>query len=123
MPDRINEAAVVFEDGESQVLAMDDIGPGGAKHVYRIERQFGKEITWMHTLEFQRGGANEEHTAGFHNEDLLRIVRHRLECFQAGPFACDENAKALDHVIVALATLDKRTEDRRARGVEGKSAA
>jgi hypothetical protein len=58
---------------------------------------------------------------GIFIEDLLQICAHRLECFQAGDFACAENGKALAAVKDALKWLNRRTADRQARSVEGKS--
>jgi hypothetical protein len=49
-------------------------------------------------------------------------VRDRLECFQAGPYACEENGQALWGVTWAMNKLKARTESRVARGVEGTSA-
>jgi hypothetical protein len=59
---------------------------------------------------------------GLSIEDLLQICAHRLDCFQAGPYVCEENAEALKHLELALASLDKRTRVRKARGVEGTNA-
>lgn len=56
---------------------------------------------------------------GVLDTDLLEIVRDRLAAFQAGPFACRENAIALTHIEEALLWMNKRTEDRIARGVLG----
>jgi hypothetical protein len=50
---------------------------------------------------------------------LLAVVRDRLECFQRGPFACDTNQQALDHVVAAMESLHSRTKERVVRGVEG----
>ena len=52
-------------------------------------------------------------------EDAILAAKARLLFFQEGPFACKENAKALHHVMKALMALQKRTKDRRKRGVLG----
>lgn len=56
---------------------------------------------------------------GITNEVLLAILIDRLEGFQKGPYACDENQEALENVCAALAVLKSRTLKREARGVEG----
>lgn len=70
-------------------------------------------------LKFQSGTIPEAGANGVTNEALLAIVEHRLECFQAGPFFCDENAKALQCVTDALDWLKSRTKRRREQGIEG----
>lgn len=52
-------------------------------------------------------------------EALLAVIIDRLQCFQAGPYACRENAIALTKLEEAMMWLQKRTRDRLARGVEG----
>ena len=42
-----------------------------------------------------------------------------MQRFQAGPYACRENAEALTHIEEALMWLNKRVEDRAQRGVLG----
>jgi hypothetical protein len=74
-------------------------------------------------IEFQKGGIQETGVNGVTHEVLLAIVADRLESFQNGPFHCDENRVALNHVTEALAALKSRTVARLARGVEGKTVA
>jgi hypothetical protein len=59
---------------------------------------------------------------GCHQEDLLAIVIDRLRSFQAGPFACRENALALTKIEEAMHWLNHRTSERKNRGVEGTNA-
>jgi len=44
-----------------------------------------------------------------------------LRSFQAGPYACRENALALTKIEEAMHWLNHRTAERQARGVEGTS--
>lgn len=104
-----------------RVLVLDDPGPGGANHDYRIKvdaRLGAVEIPLL----FQKGPVQEAGVNGLSNEALLVIVRDRLEGFQSGPHAGPENAKALCHLETALTCLHDRTRDRVARGVEGTTA-
>lgn len=56
---------------------------------------------------------------GTTNEEVLKVLIDRLNTLQA-KFPCRENAIALTHLETALLWLEKRTADRKARGVEGK---
>jgi hypothetical protein len=59
---------------------------------------------------------------GVMNEDLLHMVKVRLEYFQESQFRCDENGEALEHVKAAIEVLSKRSQERKSRGVEGTHA-
>jgi hypothetical protein len=75
----------------------------------------------MGYVKFQEGPIEECGINGCQNENLLSIVLDRLECFQAGEYACTENACALDSVRGALTWLKCRTAGRIKHGVEGTS--
>ena len=73
-------------------------------------------------IRFQSGPISEANPVnGAQIEDVIQILIHRLEGFQAGAFACEENAEALKHLDEALAVLDRRTAQRKQQGVEGKN--
>lgn len=74
-------------------------------------------------INFQNGGRNEEgSTHGVLDVDLLEICLHRLKSFQDGQFACKENEEAISHLTKVLEIMNKRVEDRIARGVLGKQS-
>lgn len=50
-------------------------------------------------------------------EDVIAAVKDRIEFYQRGEFACDENEAAIRHLESALEELESRTRAR--RGVEG----
>jgi len=56
---------------------------------------------------------------GTTNEEVLRVLVDRLNSLQ-GKFPCRENSIAITHIETAALWLEKRTADRKARGVEGK---
>ena len=56
---------------------------------------------------------------GTTNEEVLRVLIDRLNVMNE-KFPCRENSIALTHIDTALLWLEKRTADRKARGVEGK---
>lgn len=99
-----------------QAAALDEPGPGGANHVYDIGCE---EAGTLLRLNFQKGPLKEAGINGVTHEALLHVVADRLQSFQAGPFACNENALALQSVHSALHWLNARTADRVTRGVEG----
>ena len=104
---------VVFPIGEKN--------PGGENHRYVIRVMKDKEILESIDLRFQKGPRNENDSVhGVIDSDLLEIVRHRLQCFQAGPFKSEYNEKALEHLEIALMYLNRRVEDRIERNVLGK---
>lgn len=104
------------------VYALDKIGPGGAPTVYEvrfpvlIDNLSGSAT--VAELKFHAGPVKDG-VVGLTHEVLLAVVADRLEQFQAGPFACIENAAALGHVRAAAAALASRTRARQDRGVEG----
>jgi hypothetical protein len=110
----------------NEVYAVDERGNGGANHEYKIVKEcdFVEESknTVITAINFQNGARNEKgSTTGVLDTDLLEIVRHRLQCFQAGPFSSRENAIALTHIEEALMWLNRRVEDRIERNVLGRN--
>lgn len=103
------------------VTTKGDVGPGGAYHNYSIStNKDGESHSMLLDVYFQCGPRKEENSVqGVIDTDLLEIVRHRLQCFQAGPFASRENAVALTHIEEALMWMNRRVEDRIERNVLG----
>lgn len=103
----------------NEVEALGDKGAGGAYHNYSIySKKDGSVLLHIH---HQEGARHSEYAKdGILDVDLLEVVRHRLQCFQAGEFASEYNAQALFHVEEALKWQNKRIEDRIARQVLGK---
>jgi hypothetical protein len=110
------------------ILVTDEPGAGGANHRYGItgfdtfnnpsvagEERSSQSVV----LFFQNGPIAEVGVNGITHEALLAILVDRLQSFQAGPYACRENALALTHLQDAQHWLNHRTRARMARGVEG----
>lgn len=106
-----------------RVFALDARGPGGANHEYVVNVPLSETVTANTLIKFQKGGIAEAGVNGLSNEALLAIVEDRLRGFASGPFGSEHNTAALNLVSAALSRLKKRTEERLARGVEGKSVA
>ena len=101
----------------ANVDSTDYIGPGNAHHVYFITRKEDDKLILK--LEFQNGPIKESGVNGVMDENLIAIVIDRLEGFQSGPYACQENRDALNALEAAYTSLQLRTSRREARGVEG----
>jgi hypothetical protein len=110
------------QHGFTEILVIDEPGAGGAYHEYLVSTSDAEnQIPPFAEVKFQKGPVAESGKNGIFIEDLLQICRHRLQCFQAGGFACRENALALTKIEEALHWLNHRTADRQRRNVEGKS--
>ena len=72
-------------------------------------------------IKFQLGPVQEVGVNGCQIEDVLEVLERRLDGFQRGAFACEENSVALSHLRGAKAALLIRTRKRVVRGVEGRS--
>ncbi len=105
----------------NRVFAADEKGNGGANHVYLVFcGESDPDTQDVELVQFQDGPRNEEDSInGLLDTDLLEIVRDRLHGFQQGEYATRENAIALTHIETALLWMNKRVEDRAARGVLG----
>lgn len=97
------------------IAVFDEPGSGGACHEYGILR----DPALLCGISFQNGPIKEAGVNGVTHEALLAILIDRMEGFQAGPFASEDNARALTHLKAALGSLQNRTRARMARGVEG----
>lgn len=114
------DSRIIHDSEHSTIVAADEVGPGGAYHEYLIVPRCLNPNS-LCRINFQNGGVADVGRNGLHNEDLLRVVIHRLQCFQAGPFACSANQFALEYIQHGLEALEQRTAERKARGVEGQS--
>jgi len=117
----VTEHIVNDHDRQPEIFAGPIVSPGNASQIYELTYpythpesyeldQTGFESVALEFVTLDNGGVT--------NEALLAIVIDRLEGFQAGPFACDENQLALDSAKASLEFLKMRTKERQARGVE-----
>ena len=107
----------------NRVVAIDERGNGNANHLYEIYAEPVEiDSRLMGRIQLQNGARKEDDSIhGIIDSDLLEIVRDRLISFQSGTFASEYNAKALEHVEIALMYLNRRVEDRIERNVLGKN--
>lgn len=97
-----------------------------ANHYYEVRQTPSEGATISEKeiyakIKFQQGPIKEHGINGCHNEDLIAIVIDRLQGFQESSFACKENDMAITKLEEALLWLNKRTQNRRAKGIEGTS--
>lgn len=105
----------------NRVFAVDEINHGGANHRYEIIAEPVETDARTHIIQFQDGARKEEDSIhGVIDTDLLEIARDRYKAFQEGPFASEYNAKALEHIEIALMYANRRIEDRIERNVLGR---
>lgn len=103
----------------SSVAALDEKDPnaGGAHHLYGIQYGGPHDLC---RIQFQHGPRGVDGSVGgIFDDDLLAIVQSRMEDFQAGPFACEENAAALAGIEAARSALSLRVARRISKGVLG----
>lgn len=127
MPRELTAHAINPANQRLIVLALDGPGPGGASHVYDLGRRVREGGTIYHNLvqlSFQNGpiGPSSDGVNGITHEALLAVLIDRLEGFQAGAYACEENAAALHSLRSALHWLNLRTKRREGAGIEGTMA-
>ena len=111
----------------NDIYTTDEKGNGGANHSYiivehglTVEAATQQDNKAYGVIHLQNGARNlEDSIHGIIDTDLLEIVRHRLQCFQSGPFSSRESACALTHIEEALMWLNRRVEDRIERNVLG----
>ena len=90
------------------VEATGEPGADGANYQYMISWPSSGAVN-TYSINFQNGPIKEAGVNGVTNEAMLAIVIDRLRSFQAGPFACEENALSLNHCEKALRWLQRRT--------------
>jgi hypothetical protein len=110
------------------VRSLGDANNAGAHTLFEILGfNTGTNPAWLDpafdslVIPFQNGNPNDPAVGanGITHEVLLAILIHRLTEFQAGPFAHERNAKAIEHLTNALDELQTRSAERIERGVEG----
>ena len=98
------------------------VGGGYAEHAH-IDKDGKKHVRFR--IDFQNGPCDRSQGPGAANgafvEDIIEVLRIRLECYQESSFAHEANATAIAHLKSAFKALVERRQDRRDRGVEGQN--
>lgn len=95
-------------------------------HLYELDyfehpEKFGQPLQFIEKVPKVNGAPGELQTLhdGTTNEDLLAVLINRMQYLQV-KFPCRENAIVITKLEESLMWLEKRTNDRKGRGVEGK---
>ena len=112
------------ENKLNEIYAADVVGEDKTNHQYLVVKE-GKMTYDLNAvvgeIQFQKGPRNDKNSIhGVLLVDILEIAKDVLFSYQQGPYNCDENAEALNHIEKALECLNNRTKDRAARNVLGK---
>ncbi len=124
----LTDHKVNFANEDLAIAVMDQPGAGGASHHYHItgfntetnascpfQKRHGQPARHA-TILFQNGPIQSSGVNGITHEVLIAILIDRLRSFQAGPYACDENAQALISLVNAQLALHSRTQRRQSEG-------
>lgn len=107
---------------EVSVMATDD-GSVGSRYQISQTAESQKDsdpLAWNPIqIHFQDRPEKVSGVLGATNEALIAILINRLEGFQDGELACQENAEAIIYLWQALRCLHNRTIKRVVSGVEG----
>ena len=102
----LNESIIIHADGPKEMTMLDSDGAGLV----------------VASIQFQQGPRNEAGAvAGITEGALYAVLIDRLKGFQAGPFACRENAIQLTKLEECAMWARARADERAKRGVLGKS--
>ena len=112
------------------VGAVDKPQSDGAHHQYVIEvvkpaytGDQQDQIVERCELNFQNGGLKEVGPNGITDQALLAITLDRMRGFNDGPYRCRENSIIITKLEEAMMWMEKRSNDRSRRSVEGERIA
>lgn len=92
-------------------------------HVYELESfesETVQELRFIKKEPVEVGGTELKTVfEGTTNEEVLKVLIDRIQ-YLNGKFPCRENSIVVTKLEESLMWLEKRTNDRKARGVEGK---
>ena len=97
-----------------------------AGHQYELsnfenKNQRGQILQFIHKEPIEEGSTTLKTISdGTTNEEVLEALINRMN-FLNGKFPCRENSIVITHLETALLWLEKRTNDRIKRNVEGKN--
>lgn len=103
---------------------MKVLRPGHQYELYNFEAdlsELNQRIQFIEKEPVEGGAQGQMRTVrdGTTNEEVLKVLIDRIQSLNA-KFPCRENSIVLTKLEESLMWLEKRTADRKARGVEGK---
>lgn len=115
---QVNKMKTIYKDHNDVSVNCELEG-----HVYGVyvNNKFESNIpVGLQRLQFQNGPIKEVGINGIQNEHLIAILIDRLK-FLNNKFPCRENSIAITKLEESLMWLEKRTQDRIQRNVEGEN--
>lgn len=100
-----------------QVITESHWNDGSGNPAGGISKGLGIDVLWQNGP--MGKGTEYRGPNGAFVEGVIQVALGRLRFYQDGKFKCRENALAITKMEEALHWLQHRTEDRKARGVEG----
>lgn len=131
--DQVHHDGLGLNDRITIEVDARDGNAGGASHRYVATMDISPDVVGEEggpqssdiivlDIQFQHGPRHEpDSVPGVTEAAVLAVLIDRMRGFQAGPFACRENALALTHLEDALHWVQHRARDRARRGVLGTS--
>lgn len=112
------EGEILHEDEYTTLVAVDEKHEQyGVNHVYTVHDNSNGEA--IEALNYQKGPRKVEGLNGITDEDIARILHHRLTNFAEGEYADRYTEHAAAHAFSVLRWLTDRKREREMRGVEG----
>lgn len=112
------EGEILHEDEYTTLLAIDEKHEQyGVNHAYTVHDNATGEA--IEAINYQKGPRKEVGLNGLTDEDIARILHHRLTGFTEGEHADRYTENAAAHAFSVLRWLTDRKRDRERRGVEG----
>ncbi len=108
------------------VYTDDERASDAAHHKYKIvvnswteDGESGSYPVEVCDLKFQNGGLKEVGANGITDQALIAVVLDRMRSFNDGQFRCRENSMIITKLEEAMLWMEKRSNDRARRNVEG----
>lgn len=108
----------ISQNENTIIFFQDEMKSSNRYYITTAEGKTG-DLNLLAEISFQNGAIKENGVNGAQIEDLIQICIDRLYRFQKGNFNCKANAMAVTKLEEAENWLNRRTMDRKMRGVEG----
>lgn len=116
----MSDSEVFSQLGEITLSQSRERMDGTPAEVFIFSKDDNKKETFAR-IKFQLGPIKQVGENGTQIEDVLELLKQRLEGFQKGDFRCRTNAIAITKIEEAVMWLELRTKQRVNQGVEGEN--
>ena len=120
MEEREAEITIISDDNKVTTFVIQDVDEEPDKLYLKYLNPEDNFERLYKSIDMQFGPRfGNKNVNGFLDEDVLAYIKLRLEWFQEHNMACEENAKAIEHLTYAINALKDRKGRRIAVGTEG----